>query len=63
MCFSPEASFAGSVIVFSIGIATVRKVHKSSQLVFAGIPLFFGIQQFAEGLLWLTILHAEYGNI
>jgi hypothetical protein len=63
MCFSPEASFAGGVIIFSIGIATVRKVHKPSQLVFAGIPLFFGIQQFAEGLLWLTIPYPEYGNI
>lgn len=63
MCFSPEASFAGGIIIFAIGIATVRKVHKPSQLVFASIPLFFGIQQFAEGFLWLTIPHPEYGYI
>jgi hypothetical protein len=62
MCFSPEASFAGSVIIFSIGIVTIRKVHKPSQLVFASIPLFFGIQQFVEGFLWLIIPHPEYGN-
>jgi hypothetical protein len=62
MCFSPEASFAGGVIIFSIGVATIRKVHKPSQLVFASIPLFFGIQQFVEGFLWLTIPRPEYGN-
>jgi hypothetical protein len=55
MCFSPEASFAGGAIISAIGIATIRKVHKPTQLVFAAIPLFFGIQQVAEGLLWLTL--------
>jgi len=44
MCFSPEASFAGGVIISAIGIATVKKVHKPSQIIFATIPLFFGIQ-------------------
>ena len=38
-----------------MGVATVTKVHKSSQLIFASIPLFFGIQQFTEGILWLTL--------
>ena len=60
MCFSAEASFAGGVIISSIGIATVLKVHKPSQLLFASIPLFFGVQQFVEGFLWLAIPHPEY---
>jgi len=55
MCFSAEASFAGGIIISAIGVATVTKVHKSSQLIFASIPLFFGIQQFTEGVLWLTL--------
>jgi len=55
MCFSPEASFAGGIIISAIGVITIRKVHKPSQILFASIPLFFGIQQFAEGLLWLTL--------
>jgi len=63
MCFSPVASFAGGVIISSIGIATIRKVHKPSQLVFACIPLFFGIQQFAEGFLWLTLPLPEFITI
>ena len=63
MCFSPEASFAGGVIISTIGIATVKKVHKPSQIVFASIPLFFGIQQIAEGFLWLTLPYPEYETI
>jgi len=63
MCFSPEASFAGGVIISTIGIATIKKVHKPSQLVFASIPLFFGIQQIAEGFLWLTLAYSEYETI
>ena len=60
MCFSPEASFAGGVIISAIGVVTIRKVHKSSQVLFASIPLFFGIQQIAEGFVWMTIPLPEY---
>ncbi len=60
MCFSAEASFAGGIIISTIGIATVTKVHNPSQFVFASIPLFFGLQQFAEGILWLTLPRPEY---
>ena len=63
MCFSAEASFAGGIIISAIGVATVRKIHKPSQIVFASIPLFFGIQQIAEGFLWLTIPNPEYAAI
>ena len=63
MCFSAEASFTGGVIISAIGIATVTKVHKSSQIVFAGIPLFFGIQQMVEGSLWLTIPLPEFATL
>jgi hypothetical protein len=59
MCFSPEASFAGGVIISAIGAVTITKVHKRSQLVFASIPLFFGIQQIAEGFVWLTIANPD----
>jgi hypothetical protein len=63
MCFSADASFAGGVIISAIGVAVLRKVHKPSQLLFACIPLFFGIQQFSEGFLWLTLPHPEYLNL
>jgi len=63
MCFSAEASFVGGAIISSVGIATMRKVHMPSQLVFASIPLFFGVQQIAEGCLWLTLPLPDYLNI
>jgi len=63
MCFSPEASFAGGLIISSIGVATYKKVHNPSQLLFATIPIFFGIQQIVEGTLWLAIPQPEYINI
>jgi len=62
MCFSAGASFAGSVVISTIGIATILKVHKPSQIVFACIPLFFGFQQFIEGCLWYSMQHPEYAH-
>jgi len=60
MCFSAEASFVGGVIIASIGVATIRKVHKPSQIVFASIPLFFGMQQVVEGFMWIILQNPEY---
>jgi hypothetical protein len=63
MCFSANASFAGAAVISAIGVATVREVHKPTQLVFASIPLFFGLQQFTEGLLWLTLRNPHLVHI
>ncbi|HEY41983.1 MAG TPA: hypothetical protein G4O18_09055 [Dehalococcoidia bacterium] len=60
MCFSAGASFAGGVVISAVGIATVRKVGKPTQRLFAGIPLLFGFQQFAEGVLWVTLRASGY---
>ncbi|MDD4993255.1 MAG: hypothetical protein PHR83_13595 [Paludibacter sp.] len=62
MCFSTEASFIGGAVISAIGIATVRKVHKPLQIVFAIIPLFFGVQQIAEGFVWLSLQNPDYGG-
>ncbi len=63
MCFSAEASFAGGIIISAIGAATLGKVKKPSQKVFAAIPLLFGFQQFAEGVLWITLKSGEYEQL
>jgi len=62
MCFSTEASFIGGAVISAIGIATIRKVHKPTQIVFAIIPLFFGLQQIAEGFVWLSLQNPDYGG-
>lgn len=63
MCFSPEASFAGGVILSAVGVATLRKIHKPSQIIFAAIPLFFAVQQIAEGIVWLVIPLSGYAGV
>lgn len=63
MCFSAEASFVGGVVISAIGVVTVTKVHKPSQILFASIPLFFGVQQITEGLLWLAIPNPDYASL
>jgi hypothetical protein len=63
MCFSPEASFAGGVIISAVGVTTIKKIHSPAQIVFASIPLFFGIQQIAEGFLWMTLADHDFLNI
>ncbi|RYM33334.1 hypothetical protein ERX46_10340 [Brumimicrobium glaciale] len=55
MCFSAEASFIAGAVLTVIGVATIKKTNHKSQLWFASIPLVFGIQQLAEGVLWLTL--------
>ena len=59
MCFSAEASFAGGAIITVIGIASLRKASKTSQLPFASIPLIFGVQQISEGFVWLSLQLAQ----
>lgn len=56
MCFSASASFGASMIIGSIGGVALKKAKTSSQKVFALIPIFFAMQQFIEGLLWLYLL-------
>jgi hypothetical protein len=60
MCFSAGASFASGVVISAIGIASVKEVHHPSQRVFAVIPLLFGIQQLAEGCLWLALSGTDF---
>jgi len=63
MCFSAEASFTSGVVISAIGIATLSKVRKPEQKLFAVIPLLFAFQQFAEGVLWVTLRSGGYERL
>lgn len=63
MCFSASASLTAGVLLTFVGTETLKKVHKPSQIVFAALPVFFALQQFSEGVLWMTINHAEYAGL
>ncbi len=61
MCFSATASFMASGVLSAIGLLSLVSVSRQAAAVRAAryplalIPLFFGSQQFAEGLVWLGV--------
>ena len=57
MCFSATASFVAGTALSGIGVATLRRAKKKTEIPFALIPLLFGIQQLSEGVIWLTFGH------
>lgn len=60
MCFSMSASFSAGVVLSVIGVAAVKKAPTRQQLLFAGIPLIFAVQQIAEGFLWLALSNPSF---
>jgi len=59
MCFSAGASFIASSVLSVAGVIAIRKVKKSSFLLLASIPLFFALQQFTEGFVWLSLTNSS----
>ncbi len=57
MCFSAEASFVGGAVIGSIGIATLRTVSMPILRWLALIPIMLALQQFSEGILWISFTH------
>lgn len=57
MCFSAEASFLAGTVLVASSVPTLRLALKTDRrfLALAGFPLFFGLQQLAEGYLWISI--------
>lgn len=57
MCFSATASFAASAVLLPLGAYSLKQSRqfKKPYWVFAIYPLAFGIQQAAEGWLWLLL--------
>lgn len=54
MCFSATVSFITGASLSAVGVITVKKTKHKQEIPFALIPLFFGIQQLIEGLVWLS---------
>jgi hypothetical protein len=55
MCFSSQASFIAAGALSIISLLSIKQVRTKSMLPFALTPLFFGIQQAAEGFVWITL--------
>lgn len=54
MCFSATASFTAGGVLVATGIASMVVAKPPARLLFASIPVLFGLQQLAEGGLWMT---------
>ncbi len=59
MCFSAPVSFSTSATLAVIGIMTLRKTAYNKEIPLGLLPLLFAIQQFIEGILWLTLPQGE----
>lgn len=55
MCFSTSASFGAGAVLAVIGVVTIKKAKAPNQVLFAGIPFLFSLQQIDEGFLWLAL--------
>lgn len=62
MCFSASASFITSAVLFAGGVAAVKFSTNKRQLPFAVIPFIFSLQQFSEGMLWLSLSLPEFSG-
>lgn len=62
MCFSATASLIAGGSLTIMGAVSLKKVKSKSEILFASIPLLFGIQQLIEGILWLSI-YREYAGV
>ncbi|CAN5500376.1 hypothetical protein BH10PSE17_BH10PSE17_37090 [soil metagenome] len=57
MCFSAPASFTAAAVLAGLGTVTLRAARTPQAKPYAAIPLLFAVQQFIEGLLWLSFDH------
>ena len=53
MCFSAPVSFTAGVFLCAAGAVLIKRLQNIKFLPLALIPLFFAVQQFAEGAVWL----------
>lgn len=51
------ANFTLAGMLLVIGVLTLKKVSRPAELVFASLPLLFGLHQFTQGIVWLGLYH------
>jgi hypothetical protein len=59
MCFSAAASFTASAIITSMGVVAHKKSKNKTYQLLAYVPIIFGIHQFLEGWVWLSLQNAD----
>ena len=62
MCFSAAASLGAASVISTIGIVSYKKANHTPYRLLAMIPIFFGIQQFSEGIVWLASTYDQFSG-
>ena len=54
MCLSAPVSFSAAAVLIPLGAATMRRAWSTDRryLAVAALPVFLGVQQLIEGLIW-----------
>lgn len=55
MCFSANASFTSAALLVTVGTITALGNRSKPHRMIAIVPLLFGLQQAAEGVVWQTM--------
>ena len=69
MCFSAQVSYGSAAFLIATGTMTTFGNNTKEYRMIAAIPLLFGVQQMAEGLVWQTLGHdsasvlAQFGSL
>ena len=59
MCFSATASFVTATGLSIVSLLSIKEIPTKKLLPLAASPLFFAIQQFCEGLVWVTLNNGD----
>lgn len=62
MCFSATASITAGIVLSGVGVASALNVKKPAHYALTSIPIVFGVQQFVEGLLWISLTNPRYSE-
>lgn len=62
MCFSATASFTAAAVLLPAGVLSARRAYRVDRryIAICALPLFFGIQQFFEGMVWIAGAHPNH---
>ncbi len=62
MCFSASASFGASAVLSVAGVVSFARSRTTAQRFLAAVPFIFAIQQFTEGVVWMSLLHQAWAH-
>lgn len=58
MCFSATASFTSAAVLATAGVSALYLNKEPRQRWLVALPVIFGAQQAAEGVVWLTLANS-----